>query len=105
MQKRKKTVQALEKRKKSKKQPYVIDCLRLPKDVMAGMELVFLCGNREARFSGLKGVLAVGCSRIVLQAKHYNIVIMGSCLELSYCTFEEVKICGWIDSICYEVRG
>jgi len=104
MRKKKKTVSTLKNRKKPRKQPYVIDCLRLPKDVVAGMELVSLCGNREAAFCSLKGIVSVSCCMVILKARHHNIIIRGSCLELSYYTFEEVKVCGCIDSISYEAR-
>ncbi len=104
MRKKKKTVSALKNKKKPRKKPYLVDCLWLPKDVVMGMELVTLCGNREATFRCLKGVQAVETCRVVLQAKHHNIIICGTYLELSYYTFEEVKVCGVIDSITYETR-
>ncbi len=105
MRKKKKTVPALKDRKKTRKKPYCVDCLWLPKDVIMGMELGTLCGNREVSFRCLKGVQSVGKNRMVLQAKHHNIVINGTCLELSYYTLEEVKVCGVIESIIYETRG
>lgn len=106
MGKRKKTVPAsLKGRKKQKKKPYVVDCLKLPQDVVMGMESATICGDQELTLRHFKSVLAVGSREILLQARRHNLRICGNGLELAYYTLEEVKICGTICSIAYEKRG
>lgn len=85
-----------------RKKAYVIDCLHLPKDVVNGMEEIYLIGNCEMQIRHFRGLLCYETGQIQLLAGKHPIIIQGECLQMEYFTFEEVRITGRICQISFQ---
>lgn len=79
----------------------VVESLKLPKDSVLGDSIVTLTGNREAFVENYKGIIEYTECRILLQGKNCKIEICGKRLCIVYYTNEDMKICGWMESVRY----
>ena len=79
----------------------LVESLELPKDLMYGAVLVSVTGRQEILIENYRGILEYTKNHISLQTKTCRLVVHGKNLNISYYTYEELKITGLIDSIIY----
>ena len=96
--KKKKTMAATQ--KESKKE-LLVESLKLPKDMMMGMFMLSMTGNKEALIQNYRGILEYTDSSILLQTKQGQVRFEGSNLMIEYYTNEDMKISGHIASVVF----
>ncbi len=96
--KKKKTMAVTQ--KESKKE-LLVESLKLPKDMMMGMFMLSMTGNKEALIQNYRGILEYTDSSILLQTKQGQVRFEGSNLMIEYYTNEDMKISGHIASVVF----
>lgn len=85
----------------SRKKDFIVESLKLPKDVCMGALRVTLTGNNEAWIENYKGILEYTENMILLQGKTCRVCFEGSRLSIDYYTNEDMKISGCICCVKY----
>ena len=83
------------------KKEKIADYCELPKDILLGVPILSLTGNRELRIDNLKKVLEVSNEKIRLLCKDYIICICGEDLQILLYTKDELDIYGRIKEITF----
>lgn len=83
------------------KKEYLVESLKLPKDICMGAIKVSLTGNREAWIENYRGILEYTECQILLQGKTCQVCFEGSRLSIDYYTNEDMKISGCITCVKY----
>lgn len=86
---------------KESKKEMLVDSLKLPKDMMMGVFMLSMTGNREAFIENYRGILEYTDTAILLQTKQGTVRFTGSNLVIEYYTNEDMKICGHIASVVF----
>ena len=74
----------------------------LAQEPIPGMPLVEIAGDRRVLIEHHRGVTEYGRCRICVRVKYGAVVILGSCLELSRMTGQQLIITGKIDGVQLE---
>ena len=83
------------------KKEKIADYCELPKDILLGVPILSLTGNRELRIDNLKKVLEVSTEQIRILCKDYIICICGKDLQILLYTKDELNIYGRIKEITF----
>lgn len=83
------------------KKEYLVDALKLPKDICMGAIKVSLTGNQEAWIENYRGILEYTECQILLQGKTCQVCFEGNRLSIDYYTNEDMKISGCINCVKY----
>ncbi|MBR5578078.1 MAG: YabP/YqfC family sporulation protein [Lachnospiraceae bacterium] len=83
------------------KKEKIADYCELPKDILLGVPILSLTGNRELRIDNLKKVLEVSTEQIRILCKDYIICICGEDLQILLYTKDELNIYGRIKEITF----
>ncbi len=83
------------------KKEYLVESLKLPKDICMGAIKVSLTGNQEAWIENYRGILEYTECQILLQGKTCQVCFEGSRLSIDYYTNEDMKISGCITCVKY----
>lgn len=83
------------------KKEMLVESLKLPKDMMMGVFLLSMTGNREAFIENYRGILEYTENCILLQTKNGQVRFLGSGLVIEYYTNEDMKICGEISQVIF----
>lgn len=86
---------------KATKKEMLVESLKLPKDMMMGVFLLSMTGNREAFIENYRGILEYTENCILLQTKNGQVRFLGSGLVIEYYTNEDMKICGEISQVIF----
>lgn len=86
---------------KATKKEMLVESLKLPKDMMMGVFLLSMTGNREAFIENYRGILEYTETCILLQTKNGQVRFLGSGLVIEYYTNEDMKICGEISQVIF----
>ena len=74
-------------------------CLGIPREVSAGSAVISSFGNRCLYIENHKGIIEYSHETIKIQARPCKIQILGTDLDISFYTAEEMKITGKICDI------
>lgn len=77
----------------------------LPDEVVPGLPVVELAGDRRVLIEQHRGVTEYGCERICVRVRFGEVCICGCGLELNRMTKEQLVVSGRIDSIHLRRRG
>lgn len=83
------------------KKEFLVESLKLPKDICYGALKVSMTGNREAWIENYRGILEYTEHAILLQGKTCQVCFEGTGLSIDYYTNEDMKISGNITSVRY----
>ena len=83
------------------KKEYLVESLKLPKDICMGAIKVSLTGNQEAWIENYRGILEYTECQILLRGKTCQVCFEGSRLSIDYYTNEDMKISGCITCVKY----
>ena len=83
------------------KKEYLVESLKIPKDICMGAIKVSLTGNQEAWIENYRGILEYTECQILLQGKTCQVCFEGSRLSIDYYTNEDMKISGCITCVKY----
>lgn len=81
---------------------YMVDNLKMPKDLVYREALLCMSGRRELFIENYKSIIEYGEEKIRLQTKNGKLLVLGKKLQIVYYTSEEMKIKGEIVEIKYE---
>lgn len=89
---------------KEKKEPLkavekISDSLSLPQDVLLSSTILTIEGTSKVFIENYKGITLYHENKIVIQAKHYQVILKGKNLRIEYFNQDDMKICGKIFSI------
>ena len=90
MKERKEPLSAMEK---------ISDSLSLPQDVLLSSTILTIEGTSKVFIENYKGITLYHENKIVIQAKHYQVILKGSKLRIEYFNQNDMKIYGKIVSI------
>ena len=76
--------------------------LKLPKDSVLGAVIVTAIGNHEVCIENFRGILEYNDCCLKLQIRDGRLCICGKRLRIVCYNYEELKLTGCIESICYE---
>lgn len=76
--------------------------LRLPQDVVKGETLLTFIGKSAVQIENYRSILLYTNTSIRIQAKRYQLCILGKNLCIRYYDKDEMKITGRIESITFE---
>lgn len=79
----------------------VIDALELPKDLLLGMPLLSLEGNRSVCITNHRGLVRYSRELIVVAARNGNIQISGRELLIPKFTSEVIEIRGYLEGVTF----
>ena len=71
----------------------------LPTEMLPGASCIMLCGSRQAKVEGHKGVLEYSQDRIVIALKKGKAIFNGAALRLKAMNGDELVIAGRIDGV------
>lgn len=77
----------------------IMDRADLPSDMLPGLPVVEIAGDRRLLIENHLGVTEYGREHICVKAKFGQIRVCGGCLELSKMAKGQLVICGRIDSV------
>lgn len=80
----------------------VSNSLNLPPDILAGAPIVTVTGRNEITVENYKGIIEYNHQMIKLQTKLCNVIVEGTNLNIMYFTEDEMKITGYVKTICYQ---
>lgn len=86
---------------KESKKELLVESLKLPKDMMMGVFMLSMIGNREVLIENYRGILEYTDTCILLQTKQGQIKFEGNNLMIEYYTNEDMKISGYIASVIF----
>ena len=86
--------------KKSKTEKIVATC-QLPKDVCLGASLISIVGNQEIEVENFKNIIKLNTESIILQCKHYQLMIKGSHMEIKQYSKDGIIINGNLKEITF----
>ncbi len=86
---------------KESKKELLVESLKLPKDMMMGVFVLSMIGNREVLIENYRGILEYTDTCILLQTKQGQIKFEGNNLVIEYYTNEDMKISGYIASVIF----
>lgn len=79
----------------------LIETLELPKDLILGMPVISLTGNREILIENHRGITDYSEHQMIILSKEFRIQIDGEYLNVEYYTGESMKIRGQIHQITF----
>lgn len=79
----------------------IINVCQLPKDVCLGASLISITGNREIEIENFKNIIKLNTESIILQCKHYQIIIKGSQMEVKQYSKDGIIINGNLKEITF----
>lgn len=77
----------------------LVEALELPKDLILGMPIITLTGNREMLIENHRGLIDYSDKQMVILSKEIRIQITGINLNVEYYTGDMLKIKGKIGQI------
>lgn len=80
----------------------IAELLKLPKDTALGSVLITAVGSHELYVENFRGILEYGDQCLKLQTREGKLCIRGKRLRIAYYNYEEIKLTGCIEQICYE---
>lgn len=80
---------------------FIVESLKLPRDIIMGDCILTVTGCAEARIENYRGILEYTSTRILVQGKNCQICFAGKGLFIDYYTNEDMKISGCISCIQY----
>lgn len=83
------------------KKRMIAEKMSLPQDIIFGEMCVYLLENNEVWIENYKGILDIGCEKIVVKGKNICLSVSGCNLKISYYTNEQMKIVGKIVKITF----
>lgn len=89
------------KRNESKTKEFMIESLKIPRDIVMGDSILTLTGNASAHIENYRGILEYTDCHILIQGKNCQICFEGKGLHIDYYTNEDMKISGQISDIQY----
>lgn len=81
---------------------YMVEALKMPKDLVYGDVLIQVSGRYEAYIENYKNIIEYTDSSIKLQTKSGKLLITGKRLRIEYYTGDEMKITGYLSDFKYE---
>ena len=84
------------------KKEKIADYCELPKDILLGVPILSLTGNREIFVENFKKILDISQEKITVLCKEYTITICGKDLGVLLYSKEEVNIHGCIKEITFK---
>ncbi len=81
---------------------YMVEALKMPKDLVYGDVLIQVSGRHEAYIENYKNIIEYTDSSIKLQTKSGKLLITGKRLRIEYYTGDEMKITGYLSDFKYE---
>lgn len=81
---------------------YMVEALKMPKDMVYGDVLIQISGRHEAYIENYKNIIEYTDSSIRLQTKSGKLLITGKRLRIEYYTGDEMKITGYLADFKYE---
>jgi sporulation protein YqfC len=84
-----------------KRTEHLVDALELPRDVVLGLPLISLCGNRECNIDNHRGIISYEPEQIIIRTKLAPVRIRGTQLLVEYYTVSTIKMTGQIAEICF----
>ena len=89
-------------RKQLSNKEKIITACQLPKDVCLGASFITITGDSELEIDNFKSIIKLDISSIILQCKHYKIVINGNFLRIKQYSKESIIISGTIKEIAFK---
>ena len=79
----------------------LVTACQLPKDVCLGASLISITGNREIEIENFKNIIKLNTESIILQCKHYQIIMKGSHMEVKQYSKDGIIINGNLKEITF----
>lgn len=77
----------------------ISDSLSLPQDVLLSSTILTIEGTSKVFIENYKGITLYCDNKIVIQAKHYQVIFRGKNMRIEYFNQNDMKVCGKIFSI------
>ena len=79
----------------------MIEALELPKDIMLGLPLIAMEGNRTLSITNHRGLLRYSCDKIVVATKEGSLLITGRELFIPRFTRDVIEIRGFLEGVIF----
>lgn len=83
---------------------HLADGTELESEVLPGLPILEIAGDRRVLIERHRGVLEYGPERIVVRVSYGTACIAGCGLELIQMTHQQLVIAGRVDSVCLQRR-
>lgn len=78
------------------------ESLQLPQDACLGETILTFVGRSVLRIENYRGILKFSDTSVMIQAKHYKLLVTGKRLTIRYYDKDEMEIRGQIKAVSFE---